>query len=38
MSSFDGLSLTNTRDAIFNRLALVFNDNVTDIFNIRIEG
>jgi hypothetical protein len=34
MSSFDGLSLTNTRDAIFNRLALVFNNNVTDIFNI----
>ena len=34
MSSFDGLSLTNTRDGAFNRLALVYNNDIIDIFNI----
>jgi hypothetical protein len=34
MSSFDGLSLTNTRDGVFNRLALVYNNDIIDIFNI----
>ena len=34
MSSFDGLSLTNTRDAIFNHLALIYNSEVKDIFDI----
>jgi hypothetical protein len=34
MSSFDGLSLTGTRSAIFNNLAIILNSEVKDIFDI----
>ena len=34
MSSFDGLSLINTRNGIFNNLAIILNSEVKDLFDI----